>query len=323
MQRVLQKYGDLESSRQNLPGEARKLVVNPVRKHSVLLLIAAVWFSCVPRASAGTALAWGNCDYAVCDVSWWPTNTVTVSAGGWQSVGLLADGSVVACGSNVYGSGNSYPGTFVAIASGHEHNLALRADGTVAAWGWNLNGQCAVPADLSGVVAVAAGGLHSMALLRDRTVVSWGGSAATTPPPAGGDYGLALMPGGYVTGWGDNTYGQLRIPGGTNVVAVSAGWYHGVLLTGSSLPPARVATSDPVCRQGSFSLRVPTQNGKVHCLEYCEDLSDPVWSALPLVAGSGRSSNWRILQARACSAFTASGVGRSNAMPARDGAVFA
>ena len=62
----------------------------------------------------------------------------------------------------------------VAIAGGGYHSLALKYDGTVVAWGDNSAGQTNVPAGLSNVVAVAAGGFHSLALKNDGSVVAWG-----------------------------------------------------------------------------------------------------------------------------------------------------
>ena len=50
----------------------------------------------------GTVVAVGNNDYGQCDVSDW-TNIVAVSAGVYHTVGLKADGTVVAVGYNKYG----------------------------------------------------------------------------------------------------------------------------------------------------------------------------------------------------------------------------
>src|SRR5512136_2040726 len=52
----------------------------------------------------------------------------------------------------------------VAIARGGWHSLGLRANGSIAAWGSNDRGQCNVPAPNSGFVAVAGGGHHSLGL---------------------------------------------------------------------------------------------------------------------------------------------------------------
>jgi uncharacterized delta-60 repeat protein len=62
----------------------------------------------------------------------------------------------------------------VAIAAGGYHSLVLRADGTVLAWGWNEYGQTSVPESLSNVVAIAAGFQHNLVLQADGRIVGWG-----------------------------------------------------------------------------------------------------------------------------------------------------
>ncbi len=58
------------------------------------------------------------------------------------------------------------PGTrYTKIAAGGYHTVALKNDGTVVAWGWNGFGQTTVPAGLGGVTAIAAGVYHTVALV--------------------------------------------------------------------------------------------------------------------------------------------------------------
>ncbi len=52
-----------------------------------------------------------------------------------------------------------------AIAAGGFHTVALTSDATVVAWGRNMEGQTTVPAGLSGVTAIAGGDLHTVALV--------------------------------------------------------------------------------------------------------------------------------------------------------------
>ena len=54
------------------------------------------------------------------------------------------------------------------------HSLGLKADGSIVAWGDNCDGQCNVPAPNSGFVAVAAGTFHSLGLKADGSIVAWG-----------------------------------------------------------------------------------------------------------------------------------------------------
>ena len=94
------------------------------------------------------------------------TDLVAVAGGGSHSLGLKADGSIVAWGRNHYGQTNvPAPNSgFVAVAGGAFHRLGLQADGSNVAWGNNPSGQTDVPAPNSGFVAVAGGAVHSLGL---------------------------------------------------------------------------------------------------------------------------------------------------------------
>ena len=105
---------------------------------------------------------------------------VAIAAGGFHSLALKSDGTVVAWGDNDVGQ-STVPGGLngvVAIAAGRRsHSLALKSDGTVVAWGQIDDGHApvteTVPGGLNGVVAIAAGCHHSLALKSDGTVVAW------------------------------------------------------------------------------------------------------------------------------------------------------
>ncbi|MCK4342939.1 MAG: hypothetical protein KAY37_14595, partial [Phycisphaerae bacterium] len=91
---------------------------------------------------------------------------VAVAGGYKHSLGLKADGSIVAWGRNNYGqcdvpAPNTY---FVAVAAGFEHSLGLKAYGSIVAWGYNYAGQCNVPEPNTDFVAVAGGGDHNLGL---------------------------------------------------------------------------------------------------------------------------------------------------------------
>jgi alpha-tubulin suppressor-like RCC1 family protein len=121
---------------------------------------------------------------------------------------LLADGTIRAFGTNVYGElGNGATATYqrtpvtvsgianaVAVAAGglygnvtggDKFSLALLSDGTIKAWGDNTYGQLGngtttastIPVTVSGItnaVAIAAGPSHALALLSDGTIKAWG-----------------------------------------------------------------------------------------------------------------------------------------------------
>jgi hypothetical protein len=157
-----------------------------------------------------------------------------------------------------------------AIAAGGYHSVALKSDGTVLAWGDNSSGQTDVPASLSGVTAIAAGGDnyggHTVALKNDGSVVAWGNNfyGQTTVPvaaqsgvtaiAAGGYHTVALKNDGTVVAWGDNYSGQVTGTPTTDypfsataspvtlgghvligVTAIAAGNDHTVALLGTSV----------------------------------------------------------------------------------------
>ena len=70
---------------------------------------------------------------------------MAVSAGDVLTIGLKADGTVVAAGNNDYGQCNvdSWK-DIVAVAAGNVHTIGLKADGTVVATGCNFSRQCNV-----------------------------------------------------------------------------------------------------------------------------------------------------------------------------------
>ena len=175
-------------------------------------------------------------------------NVIAIAAGGYHSMALRDDGTVVAWGAGTstiyYGNLPDYKQCVVptnlagvsAIAAGGFHSLALRTNGTVVAWGWNQYGQTNVPAGLTNVIAVAAGSAHSMALKADGTVVVWGNdtygqtngnpSATNVVAIASGNYHcLALRNDGTVVTWGEIVG---SVPSYSNFVAIAAGGNHNI-----------------------------------------------------------------------------------------------
>ena len=92
----------------------------------------------------GTVVAEGYPFDDRCDVGGW-TDIVAVAAGGYHTVGLKADGTVVAVGDNEHGQCDVEDWTdIVAVAAGDYHTVGLKADGTVVAVGDNRRFQCDV-----------------------------------------------------------------------------------------------------------------------------------------------------------------------------------
>lgn len=70
---------------------------------------------------------------------------MAISAGGIYTVGLKADGTVVAVGYNYDGRCDvSNWADIVAISAGWDHTVGLKADGSIVAVGDNESGQCNV-----------------------------------------------------------------------------------------------------------------------------------------------------------------------------------
>ena len=62
----------------------------------------------------------------------------------------------------------------IEVSAGGYFTVALKDDGTVIAWGKNNYGQCNVPSDLRNVKQISAGYEHAVALREDGTALVWG-----------------------------------------------------------------------------------------------------------------------------------------------------
>ena len=97
-----------------------------------------------------------------------------IIAGTYHTVGLKAEGTVVAVGWNAYGQCDvSGWRDIVAISAGDGHTVGLKADGTVVAVGWNEYGQCNVDG-WRDIVAISVGYNHTVGLKADGTMVAVG-----------------------------------------------------------------------------------------------------------------------------------------------------
>jgi alpha-tubulin suppressor-like RCC1 family protein len=151
----------------------------------------------------------------------------TVLAWGSNNAGQLGDGSTTSSDAPVQVNGLGGSGALTGVtqlAAGQDHNLALLADGTVVAWGSNSSGQLGTNGfpfppftnnespgqvagpgggQLNGVAAIAAGASHSLALLASGTVVAWGSNSGGQLGEGSGFFGFqsgqVVGPGGYGT----------------------------------------------------------------------------------------------------------------------------
>jgi alpha-tubulin suppressor-like RCC1 family protein len=188
----------------------------------------------------GHVVAWGGNDYGQTNVPSGLTNVVMIDAGGYHSMALKSDGTVVEWGDSQWIPASQ--NNVAALDGSQGLDLILKGDGTIGAWGWSFFGETNIPAGLSNVVAVSAGYNFSVALKDDGTVAAWGGNPGgmgnylgqlsdVVAISAGDDHLLALKRDGTVTALGEDFIGQTEVPAGlTNVVAVAAGGKHSLAL---------------------------------------------------------------------------------------------
>ena len=161
--------------------------------------ISAGTYHTVGLKADGTVVAVGRNDDGRCNVSGWE-DIVAVGAGDFHTVGLKADGTVVAVGRDDEDQCNiSGWKDIVAVSTRCRHTVGLKADGTVVAVGMNKYDQCNV-SDWKDIVAVSAGEFHTVGLKADGTVVAVG----------------------------EKSNGQCNVSGWKDIVAVSAGRFHTV-----------------------------------------------------------------------------------------------
>ena len=218
------------------------------------------------------------------------TNAASISAGGYHSLMLRTDGTVLGWGQNTYGQA-SVPASatgVVAIAGGIAHSVALRSDGTLVSWGWSVYRP---PAGVSNAVAVAAGGKTSLVLREDGLVEPYGlygtgnpvfvpaGTTNVVAIAAGTNHDMALKADGSVMAWGDNSLGQTNIPANaTNAVAIASGANHCLALL---MDGTVVAWGDN--RSGQTNVPVAATNvvavsaGQLHSLALRADGSLVAW----------------------------------------------
>ena len=123
-----------------------------------------------------------------------------IAVGFYHTVGVCADGSVVACGDNSFGQCDvSALHDVTAVAAGAYHTAALHSDGTVSALGRSSEKQCDT-SSWRNITAIAASDYATFGLTKEGRMVctgyydyseprKWPGLAAV----AGGSYNLAAL----------------------------------------------------------------------------------------------------------------------------------
>ena len=182
----------------------------------------------------GTVVAVGYKKYGQCNVSDW-RDIIAISTGSFHTVGLKADGTVVAAGDNDDGKCDvSDWNDIIAISAGDYHTVGLKADGTVVAAGDNDDGKCDV-SDWNDIVAISAGWCHTVGLKADGTVVAAG-----------------------------RNYGQCDVSDWNDIVAISAGDYHTVGLKADGTVVAVGFNNDDQCDVSDWSDIVAISAGGFH-----------------------------------------------------------
>jgi len=171
----MQKQADEESERQRQ--EEQKRQYREKRCYQKFKkyydCISVGGYHTVGLKTDGTVIAVGKNDDGQCDTSSW-RNIVAIAAESYHTVGLKADDTVVVVGKN--GDGQCDTSSWrdiVAIAAGSYHTVGLKADGTVVAVGKIGDGQCDT-SSWRDIVAIAAGSYHTVGLKADGTVVAVG-----------------------------------------------------------------------------------------------------------------------------------------------------
>ena len=159
---------------------------------------------------------------------------------------------------------------FTAIAAGGYHSLGLKQDGSIVAWGDNDDGQCNVPEPNTGFTAIAAGDV-SLAWPENRRLDCGLGMATITvnamcrrpirvlrPSRPAMYHSLGLKQDGSIVAWGNNEYGQCNVPEpNTGFTAIAAGWYHslGLKQMARLWPGETTGTVNAMCRRPIRVLR--------------------------------------------------------------------
>jgi alpha-tubulin suppressor-like RCC1 family protein len=190
-----------------------KPAITPLLLAIVLAMLA---FSASAQAAGASAVAWGDNPYG-------ETGNGVPSEGGCTCVPVPTP----------------VPGLSDAtqISGGTAHTIALHANGTVTSWGYNGHGQLGdgtttesstpVSLGLTNVVEVDSGYEHNLALLANGTVMAWGDNYSGELGVGGSDFAGG---GPEICGTEQCSKVPVQVPGLSDVVAISAGYYFSLAL---------------------------------------------------------------------------------------------
>ena len=225
-----------------------------------------------------------------------------LAVGERHTVGVCADGTVVATGSNEFGQCDVSGWTrAVQVAAGAAHTVALLDDGSVLATGDNTYGQCDVSA-WRGVTQIAANAYDTFGLLQDGTIVHCGyhpyeeiSAWHSIRKISAGSYGmLAIYDGGVLA-----THPSLQLSGFICDAGVSRGYSVGlqedgaVVSSGVSLPDWTQIVSVSCGENAVLALDV---TGTVHaCFFRSSETAQPDAISQRVIALAAGSTHYALL----------------------------
>ena len=174
-----------------------------------------------------------------------------LSAGGYRTVAIRADGSVVAVGENEDGQCDVTEWSdIIDVAVGRFHTVGLKSDGNAVAIGSKGFGKCDVK-DWTDIIDVDAGIWHTVGLKSDGTVVAVGENddgecdvlnwTDITAVSAASDFTVGLRSDGTVVSTGKNNLGQRNVSRWRDIMAICASDY---ITVGLKVDGTVVSTSD-------------------------------------------------------------------------------
>ncbi len=204
-----------------------------------------------------------------------------ISAGDSLTIGLCADGTVVATGSNYYNQDNvGYWNNISDVNTGMTLTVGLYEDGTVIASGDNKYGQCNL-SDWKDIVEVYAGDCHAIGLCSNGTVITTGDNSYgeldvkdwkdIVSIAAGPNHTVGLHSNGKVVATGDNEYGQCNVGRWKNIIAVSANISHTVGLCSNGTVVATGDNQYGECNVYSWKDIIAVSAGWDYTIGLCAD----------------------------------------------------
>ncbi|MBM6679763.1 TIR domain-containing protein [Pseudoflavonifractor capillosus] len=234
-QAASEKITHRKAQQENAARQETEKRLAAIRPYAQGLLAASEAYVTVGLGSDGRVAAVGPNTYGQCNVSYWK-DIIAVCTGGRHTVGLRADGTVVAVGKDGQCRVSDWR-DIVAICAGNDHTIGLRSDGTVVAVGTSLRDQCNV-SGWKNIVAICAGDEHTVGLRGDGTVVAVGNNNCgqcnvsswkdITAICARDSHTIGLRADGTVVAVGSNVPGSYNVPAWTDIVMVCTGNSHTV-----------------------------------------------------------------------------------------------